>query len=488
MRERDLRRLEEEFGEVLERHERTADLSAFEPYADDPASFIREVLGEEPWGAQERIARAIVDRPLVTVRSANGTGKDWLAARLALWWCYARGGLTVLTGPTRQQVSEILMRREVRTAFKAADPELPGQLHVQALRPQGEGRAGIIAKTASETAALTGLHDAAVLFCITEAQADGLGVAFDAAFANAVGEEDRIFAYGNPTAPSGRFYQAHRPGSDWHTLKIPAADVPNVREGRTVVPGLMTRDGVERIAREYGEESGFYVSRVLAEFPEEAEDALFRRPWLEAAAERFEAGELEEAAEGVPYVAALDPARYGPDASVLALRQGPILRGFEVWRGRMDTMELTGRVVEALRERELLEEDAHTGLLVDEVGLGGGVLDRLQEQGYGGTGFNGGRKPEDGDRFYNRRAEAYWTLRRGLERGEVALPEDPELWEELLALRWRPTPSGLIQLEAKRDLSSRIGRSPDKSDALAMAFAVRPWSPPVLATYDGFVA
>ncbi len=48
------------------------------------------------------------------VRSANGCGKDWLAARLALWWVYARQGLVLLTGPTERQVVEIVMGEVAR--------------------------------------------------------------------------------------------------------------------------------------------------------------------------------------------------------------------------------------------------------------------------------------------------------------------------------------------------------------------------------------
>ncbi len=71
----------------------------------------------------------------------------------------------------------------------------------------------------------------------------------------------------------------------------------------------------------------------------------------------------------------------------------------------------------------------------------------------------------------NRRAAAYWTLRRRLEDGTLALPPDDELFDELLAIRWRPTPEGKVRIEAKDDLKARLGRSPDKADAVVMAVA-----------------
>lgn len=484
--ERQIDRALGELGELLESRERSADLEEFASYRDDPVGFIREVLGSKPWERQVEVAEAVRDRPLVAVRSCNGAGKDWLAARLALWWTYARGGLVVLTGPTAAQVEEILMRKEVASAFRSAG-DLPGELHVRALRPMGEGKAGILAKTATAASNLTGFHESEVLFVLTEAQ----GVeahAWDAAFAVATGAEDRILALGNPLNPSGRFYRAHRSSSDWKSIRIPASDVPNVAHGEVRIPGLMTREGVERIASEYGTESGYYVGRVLAEFPEEAEEGVFRRSWLEEAAERWEEAGGEDT--GTP-ICALDPARFGPDASALAIRRGAVLEELLLWEGREDTMRLVERLMDALEARDLVEDGA--GLVVDEVGLGGGVLDRLREKGYGASGFNGGRQAHDPERFFNRRAESYWRLRRLLERGEIAMPREEELFEELLALRWRPTPRGQVQLEAKTDVKGRLGRSPDRADAVSMAFGVTAPREPVEVEYEweahgGFVA
>ena len=66
-------------------------------------------------------------------------------------------------------------------------------------------------------------------------------------------------------------------------MRIAAEDIPNLREERTIVPGLLTREGVQRFAREYGTDSPFYVGRVLAEFPEQATDSLVEAGWVEGA-------------------------------------------------------------------------------------------------------------------------------------------------------------------------------------------------------------
>lgn len=472
--ERQVDRLVGDLGELLARHDAGADLSAFAQYADDPVGFLRDVLNEDPWERQVEIAETVRDHPQVTVRSCHAAGKDWIAARLALWWCFARRGLVVLTGPTRAQVEEILMRGELRDAFERQG-DLPGRLGVQALRPAGEGKAGILARTATGVHRLSGLHDARVLFVITEAQDPEIDHAWDAAFTCTTGAKDRKLTLGNPTERSGRFYEAHR-SPEWKSLKIAAADIPNVREGETVVPGLLTREGVERFRSEYGEESGFYVSRVLAEFPEESEHGVFTREMLDRAVKLHEAEALDEEARRRVPVAALDPSRYGPDASVLAVREGPVLVGLRTWTGRHGTQQLASLAADVLAEFGIVPRGHPEGpaghVVVDEVGLGGGVLDRLREEGFRAVGFNGGHTPES-DRYFNRRAEVYWRLRRALERGERAWPRHPELEEELLQLKYRVTPRGETQLEAKADLKSRLGRSPDRADAVAMLEAAQ---------------
>lgn len=485
--ERQVDKLFGEVGELLASHEETQDLSDYEPYRDDPVGFIEEVLGDELTEYQEEIAQAAVEDPLITVRSCHASGKDFLAARLALWWVYARQGLVILTGPSAPQVEEILMRGEIRDAFLGAG--LPGELHVRALRPGGEGRAGIVAKTATGVSALTGFHEARVLFVITEAQDPDISHAWDAAFACTTGADDRILTIGNPTEKHGRFYRAHRPGSDWRCFKIAASDVPNVREGEVEVPGLITQDGIDRFRREYGEESAFFTSRVHAEFPEESEDSLFRREWLDRAAELYREETQDPVSGNEEPVAALDPARHGPDASVLAIRRGRMVEEFVVWDDQVDTPDLADRVAAELQARGIRpdtgnqaavvgpgSQSAYGQVVVDESGLGGGALDMLERAGFKTTGFNGGRSAQDSGRFFDRRAESFWRLRRKLENERLALPDDEELFRELLTTRWRLTPKGQVRIEPKEQLKNRLGHSPDRADALAMAVDHEPAS------------
>jgi hypothetical protein len=466
MHKQAIERLGRDLGDLLARHERGRSLGEFAAYSNDPIGFIREVLHGEPWSRQVEIAESVRDSPLVVVRSANAVGKDWIAARLALWWVYCRRGLALVTGPTERQVREVVMG-EVARAFHAAK-DLPGELYQMALRLGRTETAGILAFTSTEASRLTGFHAPRILAILTEAQ----GVedfAWEGLLACATGSEDRVLAVGNPLSPSGRFYSVSR-STSWRSLRISAEEHPNLLNGGQPIPGGPSREFMQRIASEFGEGSGIYRARVLGDFPDEGEEGLIRRSWLEEAAERFHRREFRlEAARAVPIIA-VDPARYGPDYTVLAVRRGPVLQEIVAW-GQVSTMETVGRLQAELRRVGVLP-DGSGYVIVDEVGLGAGVLDRLKEIGYRyhAYPFNGGRRAHDQPRFLNARAESYWHLRQKLEAGEIALPRDEMLFDELVATRWRPTSDGRVQIEGKDDLKARLGRSPDRADAVAMAF------------------
>jgi len=480
--------LGDRMGELLE--SRGGGDADFSMYADDPVGFIRDVLGETnpgPWSAQEDVARAVRDEPLVAVRGCHSSGKDWLSARLALWWVYAKGGFALMTGPTERQVREILMK-ETSVAFHGSKG-LAGDLFTMALRIPGDEKRGILSFVSSDASRMTGFHAPRVLAIITEAQ----GVpafAWEALLNCATGDEDRILAVGNPLEPTGQFYQVSQPGR-WRGIRISAEEHPNVVTGERVVPGGPTRVWRDRIAKEYGRDSNTYLSRVLAEFPTEGEESLFNREWLESAADqwdayhhpdRFVGEELKAAAAEAEPLISVDVARYGPDATCLAVRRGPVITRIVKWHGRSLT-DSVRRIEEEAREEGLRRQqmprpkweyqEAYGVIVVDAVGLGAGVVDQLKDRGWRVGAYNGGQFLTSGERgrFLNERAKSHWILRRKLEAGEIALPRMKELFDELMAVNWRPTSDGKVQIEEKTKMKGRLGRSPDHSDAVVMAFS-----------------
>lgn len=467
-------KIEEGVGDFVDRREGQLAPGHFFRYGDGLDGFLEfcaRYLGFKPWSRQVDIVEALLADRLTLVQGAVAVGKDAVSAALALWWVYCRGGLVLVTSATQRQVKTIFFGEVAKMWHRSG--ELPGELFTSALKLGPDSDAGILGFTSSSVSALTGFHGSRILGILSEAQGiEPFG--FEAMYSCATGPDDRILVVGNPLEPSGTFFDAAKSGR-WSVVKIPAAEHPNIVEGRTVIPGGPSLASIKHLKDEYGIDSGVYQARVLSEFPAQGEEGLIARPWLDAAAERFDEGLLRYLARERAPVLAVDPARYGPDATVVAIRRGNAIEELVSWRGA-DTMETVAKV-EAVASRVGCRpyHDNHShawgSIVVDAVGLGAGVADRLKQKKYRVDHYNGGHYAKSKARFLNRRAETFWHLRELLEAGEIALPRDPELFDELLAIRWRPTADDKIQMERKIDLKGRIGRSPDRADAVAMAFA-----------------
>ena len=86
----------------------------------DPVFFVQHVLQEPLFRKQGEILRSIKSEPFVSVVGANGTGKDWTAARAILWWLMVKKeAIVVVLAPTHRQVQDVVWK-EVRVGYTAA--------------------------------------------------------------------------------------------------------------------------------------------------------------------------------------------------------------------------------------------------------------------------------------------------------------------------------------------------------------------------------
>ena len=171
----------------------------------------------------------------------------------------------------------------------------------------------------------------------------------------------------------------------------------------------------------------------------------------------------EAGAASGPLVIGMDVARYGRNRTVIVVRRGDVVESVRALSG-IDTMAGAGQVIAALREYGPAQVN------VDEVGVGAGVVDRLREQGYTVRGMVGSRKPERDLTCANRRAEGYLMLKRRFGERRIRIPRDVELIKELAGLRYEYNSQGRMQIEGKRKMRRRGIASPDKADALMLAF------------------
>ena len=454
-----------------------------------PVDFAREVLGVTLWSKQEEVLNALPHNRRVAVKSANGMGKGFCAAVAVLWFLYYHDQAIVLTtAPTFRQVRHILWRQIRQLHSQARLPDLlGGDMFIARWELSGDRYAiGLSAGSADQ---FQGFHSENMLIVVDEAEGVSEEI-YEAIESVMTSASPRLLLIGNPTTMTGAFRRAfERERRLYYTVTISALESPNISEDtaaylrtgpeaaddstrppiedRIVIPGLTTGEWVEERREIWGEDSSIYRSRVLAQFPEQGDDTLIPLSDIEAAAVETENTiDLPDPATGkLPgeVVLAVDVARFGFDRSVILRRRGDRVEDIQTLSG-MDTMQVAGRVIEAIRE------SSPDSVVIDEVGIGAGVVDRLREQGYTVRGINVGRRAHRDDRFVNRRAEGYWRLRRLFESRSILIPPDNRLMGELSGLRFDYDSQGRLKMESKESMRARNLSSPDSADALMLAF------------------
>ena len=484
-------------------------------YANDPVGFVTDVLGDAgaPYSKQAEMLEALVDHRRVSVVGANGSGKDWAAARAMLWWLETRPESKALTlGPTQRQVEEIVWQ-EMREAYAAAADVLSGRMLRSAYRID-EGRFALGFST-NNALNIQGFHSEELLVVVTEAHA------MPQLHMDAIKrlQPDRLLLVGNALSRDGEFFTSHHAKRNlYHRIAISAFDTPNFTGEDGGRRGMITPEYVEEYAADYGEDHPLYAASVLAQFPDSLDDSLIGREAVESAMERGEAavvvpaerdvgavfktaptpGEVARHSAGTtegegpagdersprdvstpppaslnmtnpnePVYIGVDVARFGFDKSAICVRQGERVLSVRSYE-RMDTMRLVFEVRRAVRAWNA------EAVFVDEGGVGGGVVDRLRELGAPVYGVHFGGAAQRPTRFFNRRSEIFWELRRLLNDALITLPRDEELAGQLLELRYDVSSSGQVRLEGKPEMRKRGMPSPDKADALALAFLVPP--------------
>lgn len=168
----------------------------------------------------------------------------------------------------------------------------------------------------------------------------------------------------------------------------------------------------------------------------------------------------------------VDPSRGGKDPTALAPRTGNYFHELKVYPGQgvPDGPACAALVTEALGE------DLEAEINVDVIGIGSSVYDILIADDFNVNPVNFAEGSDDTDKsgqleFRNVRAASYWGLREALDPDtgdDIALPPDHELLADLAAPQWSRTTRG-VTVEPKKDIRKRLGRSPNKGDAVVLA-------------------
>lgn len=429
----------------------TAD-EAIQTWRNNPVEFCLDVLGTRLWSKQQDIINSVRDNRYTVVRSGHGVGKTHVAANIVIWFLTVfHPSKVITTAPTWNQVKNILWT-EVNKLYKKSNYTLGGEVMQTMVRYSDDHFA--VGFSTDEADKFQGHHSDNVLVIFDEAPGVGADI-WEASNGLLTNENCRFLAIGNPTKPSGLFYDAFK-SPRYSKIRISCYDSPNVTSGKLLYPGLVTSEWIESMKQEYGENSPIFKARVVGDFPVEGEDTLIPLTWVENAMKRVAKPQTSEKYLGV------DVARYGGDHTVFTGISDDLVFYVDGYQGK-STSRTVGEIVKLHREHSF----EHIG--VDDSGVGGGVTDQLEELGLPVVAVNFGSAAKENERFENLKAEIFWNLRVDLEQGRLSLPNHAKLLDELPSILYEVSGKGKLRIVSKDKMKAMGISSPDYADSLAIA-------------------
>ncbi len=488
-------------------------------YADDPAGFCTEVLGETLTGEVIAMMESVRDNVVTIAVSSNATGKSHGAARVAVWFYLSHDDCKVFTAaaPPYGNLKNILWGEIGSVVARHDDMFKSHTVTSLDIRRGPEDFITGVSIPASGTpkereAKFSGKHQKHMLFILDEGDAipDEVYSGIESCMS---GGHVRLLIMFNPRQAAGAVFRMQRDNTA-NVVHLSALRHPNVIEGRDIIPGAVTRDTTVRRINEWTrpahpdekiendslfevpefltgvtapkKNGGFYPPlspgrrkiinpafsyMVLGQYPAQGTNQLISNEWISRARARYDMYVLEQGdvpPKGAKGIMGLDVAEMGDDFNVAAARYGGYLTAFDSWNG-VDTVETGSRAIGWYQ--------AHTGIScanVDATGVGAGVAPQMQLAGCVAIGIKVAERPttktEQGE-FRRLRDQMLWAVREWLRTDVSAmLPPDEELLEEL-AVPTYSVEGGKIEVMKKDDMKEVLKRSPNRLDALALTFA-----------------
>lgn len=483
-----------------------------ETYRPMPDLFIEDILGSKLWEMQIEIAKAVFKYKTVAVKTCNAVGKSYIAARIAVTYLMLHpGSIVVTTAPTWRQVTDVLWR-EIATAVKMSRYKLT---------EKEVNQAGLSLDTDWYAVGLStkypenffGYHADHILVIVDEAGGVEEQI-FKGVKAITPNANARVLYIGNPTNPDGTFAESFR-NPRVKQFTVSAFDTPNFTangintiddllelftppEGadelewsthisnslKLPYPALIDPAVVFERYHEWGADSPAWQALVMGEFPTQSELSLIPMDLVMMAMNMDgydeDTGKTYAELSGWnipdgPQEYGLDMARFGADSTVLTPRRGGHVAEQVSW-AKLDLIESANRVISIIDPINIPSK-----IKIDDTGNGGGTTDSLIHQKkdhgidqpwlYTVIPFNFSESALD-PKFADITSELYWNLKSWFTKKMISLPYNKQLFNELVGRRWKIDNQGRIKVESKDDYVTRTkGKSPDRSDSLALAFA-----------------
>lgn len=405
----------------------------------------------------------------VSIMSGQGSGKDWWVSLTILWFlANFHDPLVPCTANSAKQLRNVLWAEISRhmdqgRKLDPRDPVSPSFLRemftwqservfFKAKKGETWFAEGVTvnrnASTDEQSATLAGRHARHMMIIVDEAAGvpNAVFSPLEGTLTDPVNFMVLIF---NPIRTSGFAIDTqYKDRAKWIALRW------NCEESERV-----SKEHIEYMREKYGEDSTPYRVRVLGLPPLADSDALIPYDWIQDALERdLPIDPLASMRQGLDVGA-------GGDKSVSIIRCGG-----KIYPPERNSSPDTGTVARwAVGIRDKYNVSAS---FVDNIGVGWGVYCYIRNdlgRSSGVYSADSRGKSINPDRYHNKRAEMYWRLREAFERGEVDLPNDEELANQLACIRYED--EGKIQIWKKSKLKTILdGDSPDEADSLALTY------------------
>lgn len=485
--------------------------SVLSKYKDDPIKFCKSILEAHLiYEGQKEILESVKKFPITVCPSGHSTGKSSSAAFITLWWLTTRyKSRVIVTAPTWRQLQTVFYA-EVnkwynKSLIKPFDMFLLKQnimqfnhedhkkewymLPISPKNPDGlQGQHGDKSQLVEEIMQELGISSIDTDEQISEVIAklretdssgnkkeDNILVIID----EASGVDDKIpevlegvdptrmVVFGNMTRTDGFFYEWAYNMSDEsiNVITLSSYDSP-----------YMSKAQIESMERRYGKDSDVVRVRLCGLPPTGNENSCIARSLIERNIKidplhRFEDFE----------VMGLDPARFGGDYTVGYSSTGSDFK-LEFYFNKESTMQCIGEVARWCRRTP----NKKHYLFMDATGLGGPIADRINEiideDYYGKDNPNYtpkmpnlevievhfGGSPRNKEEYANAITEMFFVCKDKLEKGNIVIPDDKELVQDLSGRLYNFDSYGRIIVEKKEKFKERLKRSPGKGDAFLL--------------------
>ena len=429
-----------------------------------PRKWQREVLQELAEHIKANNGKVDFDTFRMATSSGRGIGKSALVSWLVLWMLTTRiGSTTIVSANSEAQLRSVTWAEITKWLSMAMNTHwfevsatrvMPAKWLTELVERDlklGTRYWGVEGRlwSAENPDSYAGVHNFSGVMLVFD-EASGIDDSIWSVAAGFFTENtpNRFWlAFSNPRRNSGYFYETFHAKRDfWRNKIVDARTVENT-----------DKNVYQQIIDEYGADSSQAHVEVYGQFPSASDDQFIPSNVVDDAMARERYKDLS-----APIVIGVDPARFGADSTVIAVRQGRDIIEIRKHKGD-DTMETVGRIIEAI------EEYKPALINIDEGGLGAGVVDRLKEQRYKIRGVNFANKAKNPMMYGNKRAEMWGDMREWLK--SASIPKDRYLKTDMISPLMKPDSKGAIFLESKKDMKARGLASPDAADAIALTFA-----------------